>query len=192
MTFVPVSSNGNLYHSANHNSKKYKSLSQLHISQWSFILSFKKKSGFDPDRGMLFANFLSLAPADQKFSAYPLQNSASMTLLRDLKMILFQHETITQYKREHHPSPLTFAPESPFLNIYGSPDRYKYRSLHRVLWSYILRACSSYIKWLILLYNVTKSGGRETRSKLTSPWKKLKGYVLHRTLSFYKAKKFQK
>ena len=80
MTFVPVSSNGNLYHSANHNSKKYKSLSQLHISQWSFILSFKKKSGFDPDRGMLFANFLSLAPADQKLSAYPLQNSDSICL----------------------------------------------------------------------------------------------------------------
>ena len=36
-------------------------------------------------------------------------------------MILFQHETIIQDKREDHPSLLKFAPESPFFYIYTSP-----------------------------------------------------------------------
>ena len=61
-------------------------------------------------------------------------------------MISFQHETIIQDKREDYPSPIKFATESPFFDIYGFPDRYKCGSLHRLLWSCILRAYSSYPK----------------------------------------------
>ena len=69
-------------------------------------------------------------------------------------MILFQHETIIQDKREDYPSPIKIATESPFFDIYDFPDRYKCGSLHSVLWYCILRA---YPKRLILLCNVTKS-----------------------------------